>query len=64
MLDQVFVNTIAFKQVIREGKSVPTFPYYQKKGKVKLSGQACSITYYQGPLCSKNSSGKISSLVL
>lgn len=48
MLDQVFVNTIAFKQVIREGKSVLTFAYYQNKGKVKLSGQACSITYYRG----------------
>lgn len=27
---------------------MPTFAYYQNKGKVKLSGQACSITYYQG----------------
>lgn len=48
VFDQVFVNTISFKQVIREGKSVPTFAYYQNKGKVKLSGQACSKAYYQG----------------
>lgn len=60
VFDQVFVNTISFKQVMREGK--PTFAYYQNKGKVEWPSMVYNIL--SGLLCSKNSSGKISSLVL